>query len=423
MKLNATQSSQVHVGISYAIGICYNAFILSSPSLIISKFNQGVVSLGIVIGVALLVFNIFFEYIIRKVSFLNGIIYLFIFPFTLTLLIVENPESSFLYICFLFFLFYFLNLNFLKYIDCWLMLTIASAFCVAFLRSSEFMLSESVKNFYFCVVSFIIYGSYNEFKAAKQPQDKVQKLRFLGGAIAHELRTPLSAIILGNQGLQRMLPEILASHEAHLMASSANNQFKIHNFEALKRMPASVERTAKEAMMIIDMLLAKVKNETNKVDYSIPCEATTIIENVLREYPFRDKDRELITFDPQNSFKFKTNPDDIKYVFFNLLKNAIYQIDKHDRGNIHIWFESDSSDNEIHVKDTAMGIPDEKMIYLFDDSLKGPKEGTGIGLPFCKMIVENSGGTISCRTTFREYAEFIISFPKINTVVLKKAVN
>lgn len=70
---------------------------------------------------------------------------------------------------------------------------------------------------------------------------------------------------------------------------------------------------------------------------------------------------------------------------------------------------------EFMVEDTGVGIPDDKMKYLFqpftqvDATINRKFGGTGLGLSICKMLVELMGGTIYARTGIEQGAAFVFT--------------
>ena len=71
--------------------------------------------------------------------------------------------------------------------------------------------------------------------------------------------------------------------------------------------------------------------------------------------------------------------------------------------------------NYLIVKDTATGIPKDFLPKIFDqfETKKSTSGGTGLGLAFCKMVMESYGGKIECNSELGKYTEFVLSFPKI----------
>jgi signal transduction histidine kinase len=73
----------------------------------------------------------------------------------------------------------------------------------------------------------------------------------------------------------------------------------------------------------------------------------------------------------------------------------------------------------ISIKDTGIGIPNDKLDIIFDrfrqvdKSLARNHEGSGIGLSIVKSLVELHGGKISVHSKYGKGTEFIIVFPVI----------
>ena len=69
--------------------------------------------------------------------------------------------------------------------------------------------------------------------------------------------------------------------------------------------------------------------------------------------------------------------------------------------------------NVINVTDTASGIPPEGQRQVFERFVKlnSFKQGTGLGLPICKSIVEHLGGEIGVESEVGKGSTFWFTLP------------
>ena len=104
------------------------------------------------------------------------------------------------------------------------------------------------------------------------------------------------------------------------------------------------------------------------------------------------------------------NINHLLQVFLNLLNNAMDAMP--DGGNITITSGYIEDDNaiQIAIKDTGAGIKKEDLKRIFDYffTTKEPGKGTGLGLPICRQIVIDHGGTIDVQSEPDKGAIFII---------------
>ncbi len=95
---------------------------------------------------------------------------------------------------------------------------------------------------------------------------------------------------------------------------------------------------------------------------------------------------------------------EIKQLFQNLISNAIKFTDPQIQPHISISFDETDNFFNFHVKDNGIGIPDKDFSKIFDmfSRLHSAKdyEGQGIGLAFCKKIVELHHGNIWVTSEF-----------------------
>ena len=137
------------------------------------------------------------------------------------------------------------------------------------------------------------------------------------------------------------------------------------------------------------------------------------LEEALRRYPYNGTQKQLLHVDLSRDFQFRGIPVLMQHVVFNLLKNSIYYVLDAGKGSIHIWMEQQTEVNCLHFKDTGKGINSERLPYVFERFYSNRHNGTGIGLAFCKQVITQFGGSISCDSIEGEYTHFTLRFPRV----------
>lgn len=109
------------------------------------------------------------------------------------------------------------------------------------------------------------------------------------------------------------------------------------------------------------------------------------------------------------------DPDKIERVVLNLLSNAIKFTKQ--GGNISVSIVDNTDHIMISIKDTGIGIPEDKLEEIFfrfkqiDKSLTREYEGSGIGLNLVKSIIQMLEGSITVKSELGKGSEFIIKLP------------
>jgi signal transduction histidine kinase len=284
---------------------------------------------------------------------------------------------------------------------------------------------------YMYIFAILIGGIFSRSKE-KVIAEKFLTIKSLSATMAHELRTPLRTIISSAKGIKKYFPTLLAGYQA----AEHNNLIADHidpiHYNALATSCDDIETEAESAFTVINMLLIKVREPSVSPDELELCSMSACINEALARYPFAAGEKALVHWqgiddindindipdtstNPTNSndFKFYGNSLLIIHVIFNLLKNSLYYIHAANKGEVTIWLEKKPKENILHFKDTAKGISPKHLPYIFDRFFTQTPHGTGIGLAFCKMAVENMGGSIQCFSKEGEYAEFVLKFPVV----------
>jgi two-component system, sensor histidine kinase and response regulator len=101
-------------------------------------------------------------------------------------------------------------------------------------------------------------------------------------------------------------------------------------------------------------------------------------------------------------------------VLTNIIGNATKYTPEN--GRIRISVESDDYHVTVRISDTGAGIPADKLPFIFEPfyRVKGKEErhrGSGLGLTFCKRIMELHGGEIAASSVEGQGSIFLLKFP------------
>jgi signal transduction histidine kinase len=112
----------------------------------------------------------------------------------------------------------------------------------------------------------------------------------------------------------------------------------------------------------------------------------------------------------------QVDPGDIKQMFLNILKNAIEAMP--DGGELRVTmgfvpYGPSGSENTIRIEisDTGPGIGETELRSIFRPFYTTKPGGTGLGLSFCRRVVEEHGGEITVNSQLGKGSTFIITLP------------
>lgn len=112
------------------------------------------------------------------------------------------------------------------------------------------------------------------------------------------------------------------------------------------------------------------------------------------------------------SFEICVDPEQMKQVFYNMIRNSIEAIEG--TGDIYIYNEIENDQVKIYFKDTGMGIPNNRDIDIFEPFISTKETGTGLGLTIIQRIVENHHGEIKLLETSANGTTFLLTLPLYN---------
>ncbi len=245
-----------------------------------------------------------------------------------------------------------------------------------------------------------------QFQKEKEIAEKnAELMNILSSSVAHEIRTPLSIIQI-NANLQQLLEE-----EELNFAPGKKQKFLLQT--------KNICQAVKECSQVIDMLLVKLKkismtSNTEKKELLALCSIQDTIQRALGEYPFREGEK--VHYTRTKEFVYQGDERLIKHVLFNLVRNSLNAIGEAQKGEIFIECRTNNKGNQLIFKDTALGISSDYLPKIFNkfETTDAAHSGTGLGLAFCKLVMESFGGSIECKSELNEFTEFTLTFPKVD---------
>lgn len=113
--------------------------------------------------------------------------------------------------------------------------------------------------------------------------------------------------------------------------------------------------------------------------------------------------------------EIKADEDMMSQLWTNLIYNSIKFTEAGGKVSVDLYQEGDII--EFKISDTGIGIADEDQIHVFERFFKADKSrkpsinGSGLGLPICKKIVEMHQGTIGVKSKLGTGTTFIVNLP------------
>ncbi len=248
------------------------------------------------------------------------------------------------------------------------------------------------------VANFNIMSNTIKEKEEEAKKTDVAKDEFLA-MITYELKTPLVPI----QGYSNIL---LNEHLGKLTDKQK------------ERISIIIKSSSETLLSIISDLLDAQKLDLGQLRMT---KQNTDIKNTITKAietmkPEAESHKIEITSQAE-SMILNHDSERIGQVITNLMKNSIIAMEPN-LGKMDVIMENYPNEVKISVKDTGIGIPNDKQKDLFkkfyqvDVSLTRKRGGSGLGLAICKGIIDNHLGKITVHSIPNQGATFSFTIPK-----------
>ena len=249
---------------------------------------------------------------------------------------------------------------------------------------------------------------------------ELEKLRAMSGVtsnIAHELRTPLLAIKALAQGIGMHLPGLIRAYDLAIANDFGIEPIRRRQLERLRTSLREIEIETDYSNVIIDRLLINTTERPFEHHAFENVSAQQCVIEAIHRYPFAGgHERDMISIDLDRNFMIHAPPILVVHVLFNLLKNGIYYVQKAGKGDLTVRLVTGRrmTADAIIVEDTGTGIAPQNLRRIFERFYTTSEKvhGSGIGLSFCKAVMDGLGGSITCESEFGVYTRFTLMFPR-----------
>lgn len=229
--------------------------------------------------------------------------------------------------------------------------------------------------------------------------DKI-KAEFIAN-MSHELRTPLNIIFSTVQ-----LFDVVISKNEPIHIERINNYI------------SSLKQNCYRLIRLVNNLIDITRIDCGNIELDLKNQnIVEVTEDIVQSTAdYLQSMNRIVVFDTDQEEKIMAfDLEKLERILLNLISNATKFTSPGDTIKVNLYDKEDYI--IISVKDTGIGIPEEKIQLLFErfkqvDSLfNRSHEGSGIGLTIVKALVELHEGTIEVKSKYEKGTEFIIKLP------------
>lgn len=248
---------------------------------------------------------------------------------------------------------------------------------------------------FFCVSIGLLLG----LSSANLRREHLAQTLTTMGIMAHELRTPLATIALVGDAVRGASSGCSEEQSArldslvtrlHMLVRNMNHQIDLQISNArLLQLPQSRESIS----------------------------AGQLVQRAAAEYPYRSaRERESVQVSIESDFEFQGSQPLFSQVIDNLMKNAMRSLASAGEplkpGDLRLIVRRSGTQGHIVVSDRGVGISPHVLMRIFEPFFSTNRgTGHGLGLAFCKRVVQSARGTIRATSEPGAGATFVVELP------------
>lgn len=256
-------------------------------------------------------------------------------------------------------------------------------------------------------LSTIILGICTASVAAlreKFQRSAIEQREHYAKMMAHQLMQPISQISM----VAEHLNHIFSGYKDTTKSQDDMEYFMVAKDDLLEaqRVISGFKDSNKANEKTVRGLLTVMRDDIEKAHDIGVYDIAQCVNEALSIYCHKERNR--IEFKTDNSFLIKASKMFIVEAIRNIVSNSFKYAGKN--AVINIWMEHQT----LYIKDNGVGIKPEFIDRIFDHAYNadGKTEGTGLGLAFCKKVMDVFGNNIECKSEIGKYSKFSLKFAR-----------
>ena len=271
-----------------------------------------------------------------------------------------------------------------------------------FLSGSTHAIEQPLANTVVIVFAWLM-GLMLGFSSANLRRARLLNTLSTMGVMAHELRTPLATVNLMGDVLRN-----LVQHDVPEAKRKKLDELATRLQNLVRSMNRQIDTQISNAQLM------RLPREQSAIM------AAELVQEVVNQYPYRSsRERDCVQVHIQHDFCFLASRPLFAQVLTNLMKNALHALASASNapspGDLRVDVGIHHGKGRIAVSDDGIGITHEQQQRIFEPFFSTQAgAGNGLGLTFCKNVVETAHGRLSVHSEPGLGAVFMIDLPLNN---------
>ncbi|AFH60463.1 ATP-binding protein [Paenibacillus caseinilyticus] len=218
--------------------------------------------------------------------------------------------------------------------------------------------------------------------------EKIETMSHVAASLAHEVRNPLTAV-KGFLKLIRENPENRVKMEQYITISLE----EIQRTETILSDYLSISKPHAQRRELIDL-----------------CGQMQAIGEVMS--PFANMHNVGLEIQkPEEAVRIMANPDEIKQVLLNFIKNAVEACSEVPNGRVILRLTTEDRHAVLTIKDNGVGMSESQINRLGSIYFSTKTNGTGLGLTYSYQVIHALGGSVMVTSKAQVGTKFAILLP------------